>query len=616
MKEIEKIEKYLLGKMNWHENTDFQQEIDNNPILGERVREFSKTLAIMNKQWLSQSWASAGKKLFWLKTIALVASVVIISGAFWVFNAASNRTAAKNEDKTQHDIAQTPSTLTTDSIVNVTTQPTEIYIPKGTPACRVKQLQAQNETKPTPMVFKSDTNSSNERTTLQGLKDYMAMKHGSFLPNPVTPANFVFSNKQDNIVSSGNGLKVFVPANVFANNEVPYNGKVWMDITYFKTPYDLFCNGISTNSSQGLLKTGGSCFISAKDSIGNSLQLQPSKQIMLNFDSEFDAEMSTFYAQNDKENFDWQQAKNNSTSINDSIFNTLANFNLSPRIPMPTTKVKKNKSRGMFNDMEIGGMESRYYFDVNTRTNEPNAAIAENITTPSLNPVGARYFNDFSTFNRKLAYDMFERKGNDSFEIFYKINSTGILYEYNIKKGVKRKYRRQLKKYLKLRGQAMVTNEKIDGDYLFKMVLKPNRATSQSIAEDAIKERLKNIPDSLKKAFIQQANATNIIASYSLGFINCDRFSNVSTTSCQITSDKTVGFTYLYFPKIQSTLKLDFGQSTNLPINELVHIISFTPTKDGLQMCIEKNKKVQRTMHLSNNFIAVDEWALEDAFLQ
>jgi hypothetical protein len=33
-------------------------------------------------------------------------------------------------------------------------------------------------------------------------------------------------------------------------------------------------------------------------------------------------------------------------------------------------------------------------------------------------------------------------------------------------------------------------------------------------------------------------------------------------------------------------------------------------------MCIEKNKKVQRTMHLSNNFIAVDEWALEDAFLQ
>ncbi len=628
MKEMDKIEQYITGKMIPKERIAFENEMKTDPELGLHVKEFEFTLQNLQKQWIQNSWKKAEKKYTLIKNAAMLAGVVLV-GTLLLFTArfvaqkqtklpkTDEKNSALAANNAQMQLVNLASTQKLDSVFQ-TAEVKTINVPAGTPACRIKSLQTDNVVvnivKASNLTRTANTNVFSTNTFAEidavTLIKFEKLNKGNLLENN-NVSSFIIQNHQDNLLDCKDNFKVFIPKNILVDSACrAVTGDLEIVITKFLTPFDLFKHGISTNSNEGILQTGGSCLIKAYQN-GKELKIAPDKEIVIQFPSVYEPEMKAFYAKNDKVNFNWTStALDNSvvSQVSDSLsngdFKFIDNVNSMPKV---FTKIKKEKSRGMFLDVESDDITNRYYFDLQVYTNEANDQIAKEILDNRLNKAGFRYFNEFKTFNRKLAYDMYEKGNGDSLVIHYNIDSSGVLSEYKIQKNTKSVYRSRLKNFVKSKGKAQVLEGYRIAEYNFTLVLKPNRVVSNSISNQKINDVSKSLPDSLKKAFADQAKLVNVIAASSLGYINCDRFTNMTSASSQFVSKYNMGFVYAYFPRIKSVLKLNLNASMKVIPNEKLTLVACMPTKDGLLMCIKENQKAGPLVFVDGDFVPFDE---------
>tara|TARA_B100001123_G_scaffold249658_1_gene278726 strand:- start:4516 stop:6921 length:2406 start_codon:yes stop_codon:yes gene_type:complete len=204
----------------------------------------------------------------------------------------------------------------TSNIGETTTQASK----KNSPADSGDSLELPNVTKPrfTLDDSSSETIGTNGQSSGQETRGKLGKDHtsktdvrGWALQSKKPSTRSISDPKKDTTIVGKEGTEVTIPANslVFEDGtscESPVTVKLW---EFYNLP-DIMLAGLSTNSDEGLLQTGGMIYLEA-EAKGSPLTLRAGERITLDFNPTLpvDSEFDLFHGVKEKNRIGWKRAK-------------------------------------------------------------------------------------------------------------------------------------------------------------------------------------------------------------------------------------------------------------------------------------------------------------------
>lgn len=614
------IDRYLSDQMSTEERTAFEQKVSANPDLAKLLKEYELTLSALNKNWIQQSWKAA--KLKWL--IIKVAAIVLIALTVSVAGNLIYKSISEKNAKIENDIAAKEKSLNNpnklknsfdtvnlDSLAVTKTESTKLEC-KGKLAAKQQEQyllksslsEAKNENDKT-ISFKTN---DNKEISEEIMAAYLSLKNLHFNASE-SAQSFTINASQDTVITGEKGIRAAIPKNVFVSETgVRVVGEITLKLKEFVTAYDMFENGISTNSTQGLLSSGGSCYLMAYQN-GKEVQIAPSKIIAIEFPTEYNPEMGTYYGKNTDTGVIWEGS-------------TAPRYVKIVKMPMPHEameyEVKKNKTRGIFSDAPEYDRSEKYGFKLKAIVEEVEKGMqvkTDEFINPMLNDsinhkLVFDYFNSFTDFNKKIAYKMMmesertlEKK---PLYLNYKINTAGEIYQYKTSKTNSSEQRRKVRRFARKQGKKLIIPNYSGAEHSFTLQLLPTvNLTEAERSKIVIDSMLKDEFD-LTQAIYSRKNRNRINIS-SLGLVNCDHIPRIKTAQTTIfTSNATIGFMYVFFRNNNSLYRGGFNTVMELQPLQRMDIISILPTETGLQMCIQEGVRAKDIIEVDTHFIPFD----------
>jgi len=610
-KYIKQIDRYLSNQMPDEERKAFEHEVNNNPDLSNLLGEFKQTLSVLNRNWIERSWEKAAFKMLFVKTAitVLIAASVLAVGMITFKQIKKHKTVHSRVEANKLE----PQPKHQDSLLSsaqLDTIPTEKPAPKAPQTktsfickadlLRKQKLEEEKLLAKTQKTYLPDLEKQKLLTELEQFKRLERLQH-----DPLTNAQtFYLLSSKDTVITGKKGIKVAIPARSFVDSlGQQVHGEIEIKLTEYTSAYDLFEQGIGTNSNEGLLASGGSCYLMAYQN-GKELKMKLEGLIAIEFPSKKDPNMTYFEGKTTDTGVLWTSTPALPKYV--SVSNLTHTDN-------PTFKVIRNVDEGIFSDIPIDDRTQMFCFNLKaTKEGQKNPLIQKMIEDSIHYKSAYTYFNGLKLGNRNWAYDLFQKQEKtlemDTLNIHYQINENGTLYKYSTSGTKRRKDKRKLKKLAKYQGQLLIDSNWTLGEYNFTLKLIPGVNYSSQT-----KNRFKT-DSMLKDEYELKQLLNNKIYANRLGYINCDKFTQRARAKTAVfRSNYTTGSLYIHIPRINGLLRQSANSSVKLLPQEKVNIVYVTYGGTGLKMSILENYKVKSVNWVDANLVPFDKTKIKKA---
>ncbi|MFM1999896.1 MAG: hypothetical protein RL204_1843, partial [Bacteroidota bacterium] len=373
--------------------------------------------------------------------------------------------------------------------------------------------------------------------------------------------NFIKSS-ENNIVQGEQGTKLAFPSKSFVNSSGKIVENVRVELREFYSVKDCIKSGMTMETSDGLLESGGMIELRAYDSTGTELQISPQNESLVSFKNKAENEegMQLFYGNVENGKMLWQTTPKrdfNSTPLNGFFCADCGYFEA------------KQGDIIVFNDSKLGWVSVLV-------TPENSRAIKRIRDTPDEKRTSAqrKEIEDLILQTEKIGRDNKRKQDEEAkkWKLEYEKKLAAMTPEERKAKEEERKAKEDVVK----------TQMKINEEYQ-KQVLELQKKNKQFQSDT----------EKMNRSFRLRGS----------GFINCDRFIQ-STAKRTITVDIDVDYNvqvYLFFPEINSIM----SSNNAFNVETKKHIFYNVPLNYKLELFVQ-GKKGEQSYFISHEVNATE----------